>query len=123
MLLIKQIIIFCHERDKDSCAKGLKDKDGDYKKSAANIPLRGCPLEEKISEMNFLAKQGLLMGALATAMIDNPLLAATGHRVCNDCMKSCIYQAQTPVDIPQIESHILKEIIKLPYGLNYIIIN
>jgi NADPH-dependent glutamate synthase beta subunit-like oxidoreductase/NAD(P)H-flavin reductase len=108
--------IFCHERNKDSCAKGLKDKDGNYKKSAADIPLRGCPLEEKISEMNFLAKEGLLIGSLATAMIDNPLLAATGHRVCNDCMKSCIYQAQTPVDIPQIESHILKEIIKLPYG-------
>ena len=108
--------IFCHQRDKDSCSKGLKDKENNYKNSALNVPLRGCPLEEKISEMNLLAKEGLIITALATAMIDNPLLAATGHRVCNDCMKSCIYQAQTPVDIPKIESHILKEILNLPYG-------
>ena len=25
---------------------------------------------------------------------------ATGHRICNDCMKACIYQKQEPVDIP-----------------------
>ena len=32
--------------------------------------------------------------ALAVAMIDNPFVASTGHRICNDCMKSCIYQKQ-----------------------------
>jgi NADPH-dependent glutamate synthase beta subunit-like oxidoreductase len=34
-------------------------------------------------------------------VVDNPMAAATGHRICNDCMKACIYQKQEPVDIPQ----------------------
>ena len=25
-------------------------------------------------------------------MIDNPMCPLTGHRICNDCMKACIYQ-------------------------------
>ena len=28
----------------------------------------------------------------------------TGHRICNDCMKACIFQKQDPVNIPQIET-------------------
>jgi len=36
------------------------------------------------------------------------MLAATGHRICNDCMKACIYQKQEPVDIPQAETRTLK---------------
>jgi NADPH-dependent glutamate synthase beta subunit-like oxidoreductase/NAD(P)H-flavin reductase len=49
-------------------------------------------------------------------MIDNPMLAGTGHRICNDCMKSCIFQKQDPVNIPQIETGILTEVLALPYG-------
>jgi NADPH-dependent glutamate synthase beta subunit-like oxidoreductase/NAD(P)H-flavin reductase len=49
-------------------------------------------------------------------MADNPLCAGTGHRICNDCMKSCIYQKQTPVNIPQIETNILTDVLRLPYG-------
>ena len=108
--------IFCHNRDKDSCSKGLIEKDASYKTSIHNIQLTGCPLEEKISEMNYLRNAGFTIASLATAMIDNPLLAATGHRICNDCMKSCIYQNQEPVNIPEIESKILKEILELPFG-------
>jgi hypothetical protein len=37
-------------------------------------------------------------------MVDNPMLPGTGHRICNDCMKACIYQKQEPVNIPQIET-------------------
>src|SRR5438034_3250006 len=48
--------------------------------------------------------------------IDNPMVAATGHRICNDCMKSCIYQKQDPVDIPQAETRLLKDVLALPYG-------
>jgi NADPH-dependent glutamate synthase beta subunit-like oxidoreductase/NAD(P)H-flavin reductase len=44
------------------------------------------------------------------------LLAATGHRICNDCMKACIYQKQEPVDIPQIETRTLKDVLGLPWG-------
>ena len=44
------------------------------------------------------------------------MMAATGHRICNDCMKSCIYQRQDPVDIPQAETSILKDVLGLPWG-------
>ena len=75
--------------------------------------LAGCPLEEKISEMNMVEAQGSTVGALAIAVIDNPMCAATGHRICNDCMKACVYQKQDPVDIPQVETRILKEVLAL----------
>ncbi|MCC8369093.1 MAG: FAD-dependent oxidoreductase [Rickettsia endosymbiont of Oxypoda opaca] len=45
------------------------------------------------------------------------MVAATGHKICNDCSKSCIYQKQEPVNIPLIESNILEETLNLPYGL------
>ena len=48
--------------------------------------------------------------------VDNPMVAATGHRICNDCMKACIYQKQEPVDIPQIETRTLKDVLALPWG-------
>ncbi|MBS0235944.1 MAG: FAD-dependent oxidoreductase [Proteobacteria bacterium] len=109
--------IFCHNQGKDSCAHGIKDKEsGQYSKNALNATLTGCPLEEKISEMNSLKSQGWAIGALAVVTIDNPLAAATGHRICNDCMKSCIYQKQDPVDIPMIESRTLSDVLALPWG-------
>ena len=48
--------------------------------------------------------------------VDNPMVAATGHRICNDCMKSCIYQKQDPVNIPQAETRVLKDVLALPWG-------
>src|SRR5262249_20523561 len=84
--------IWCHNQGKDSCAKGLKDKkSGAFQKSPFGVTLAGCPLEEKISEMNLLKSEGFSIGALAMAAVDNPLVAATGHRICNDCMTACIY--------------------------------
>src|SRR6266498_535078 len=44
------------------------------------------------------------------------MVAATGHRICNDCMKACIYQKQDPVDIPQTETRVLKDVLALPWG-------
>jgi NADPH-dependent glutamate synthase beta subunit-like oxidoreductase/NAD(P)H-flavin reductase len=108
--------IWCHNQGKDSCSTGLKEKSGEFKKSPFGVVLAGCPLDEKISEMNLGASQGLTIGALAMAVIDNPMVAATGHRICNDCMKACIYQRQDPVDIPQIETRILKDVLALPWG-------
>jgi len=66
--------------------------------------------------MHMLRAQGSVIGAFATIAIDNPMMAATGHRICNDCMKACIYQRQEPVDIPQAETRILKDILSLPWG-------
>ena len=130
--------IFCHNQGKDSCSKGMKEKvpgvpgsgsgegnsqntehgtqNTQYKKNSLDIPLAGCPLEEKISEMNVLKSNGLAVGALAMVTVDNPMCAGTGHRICNDCMKSCIYQKQEPVNIPLVETHVLKDVLNLPYG-------
>ena len=108
--------IICHPRDKDSCSKGLRDKAGVVQKNPLGIELEGCPLNEKISEAHLLKREGHALGALAIIMVDNPLCAGTGHRICNDCMKSCIYQKQTPVNIPQIETSILADVLQLPYG-------
>ncbi len=80
------------------------------------MTLAGCPLEERISEFHKLRAEGWPLGALAVMCIDNPMVAATGHRICNDCMKSCIYQKQDPVDIPQSETRILKDVLALPWG-------
>ncbi len=108
--------IFCHNQGKDSCSRGLKEKDGTFKKSVFGITLAGCPLEEKISEMHTAKADGLAIGALGIIAVDNPMCAATGHRICNDCMKSCIYQKQDPVDIPQAETRTLKDVLGLPWG-------
>jgi NADPH-dependent glutamate synthase beta subunit-like oxidoreductase/NAD(P)H-flavin reductase len=108
--------IWCHNQGKDSCSQGLKEKEGSFKKSIFGVTLAGCPLEEKISEMNLVKARGYSLGALAIVAVDNPLCAATGHRICNDCMKACIYQRQDPVDIPQIETRTLKDVLGLPWG-------
>ena len=109
--------IWCHAQGKDSCSKGLKDrKTGGFQASPFGVTLAGCPLEEKISEMHTLRAQGSLVGAFATIAVDNPMMAATGHRICNDCMKACIYQKQEAVDIPQAETNVLKQVLELPWG-------
>ena len=116
--------IWCHEQGKDSCARGLFEKkpagapapDNPFKKSPFGVTLAGCPLEEKISEFHKLRAEGWPLAALAIICVDNPLVAGTGHRICNDCMKSCIYQKTDPVDIPQAETRILKDILALPWG-------
>jgi NADPH-dependent glutamate synthase beta subunit-like oxidoreductase/NAD(P)H-flavin reductase len=108
--------IWCHNQGKDSCSHGLAEKDGSFRKSVFGVTLAGCPLDEKISEMNLVATRGYSLGALAIVAVDNPLCAATGHRICNDCMKACIYQRQEPVDIPQVETRMLKNVLALPWG-------
>src|SRR6266699_3246390 len=108
--------IWCHNQQKDSCRTGLHEKDGGFRKTVFGVTLAGCPLDEKISEMNLVRARGYSLGALAIVAVDNPICAATGHRICNDCMKACIYQRQEPVDIPQIETRTLKDVLGLPWG-------
>jgi NADPH-dependent glutamate synthase beta subunit-like oxidoreductase/NAD(P)H-flavin reductase len=113
--------VLCHERDKDSCSKGLHEAAKSYPARVVvnplGIELNGCPLDEKISEMHTLRKQGDAVGALALVVLDNPMCPGTGHRICNDCMKSCIYQKQEPVNIPQIETGVLTDVLHLPWGV------
>jgi len=109
--------IWCHNQGKDSCSRGLKDKKTNaFQKTVFGVTLAGCPLEEKVSELNAVKASGYSIGGMAIAAIDNPMMAATGHRICNDCMKACIYQKQEPVDIPQIETRTLKDVLGLPWG-------
>ncbi len=108
--------IYCHSRDRDSCSKGLREKDGTKKKNPLGVTLNGCPLDEKISEMHTMKHQGDGLAALAVVMIDNPMCPGTGHRICNDCMKACIYQKQEPVNIPQIETGMLTEVLDYAFG-------
>lgn len=110
--------LYCHERDKDSCSKGLRDnKTNEIKKNPLGVTLNGCPLDEKISEMHVMRRDGDALGALALVCLDNPMCAGTGHRICNDCMKACVFQKQEPVNIPQIETRVLTEVLSLPFGL------
>ncbi len=124
--------IYCHERERDSCSSGFKEKRDEnpkapltgrliderapFKKNPLGIALTGCPLEERIGEMHKVGGGGDPLGALALDLIDNPMLPGTGHRICNDCMKACVYQKQQPVDIPQIETRMLSDVLKLQWG-------
>lgn len=113
--------IYCHDHDGDFCSKGFPVKKGDPEAGLKTNPLgsvlTGCPLDEKISEMHALKRDGHTIGALAMVLIDNPMVPATGHRICNDCMKACIYQKQDPVDIPEIETRVLTDVLHLPWGV------
>ncbi len=109
--------ILCHARDKDTCSKGIRASDGSVVINPLDIPLAGFPLYGKISEMHFMRKQGDAIGALSLVMISNPMCPGTGHRICNDCMKACIYQKQDPVNIPQIETAVLTDTLELPWGV------
>lgn len=114
--------IWCHEQGKDSCSKGFLQKSKEtpevktFKRNDLGVLLAGCPLEERISEFHKLKSQGVAIGSLAMIVLDNPMCAGTGHRICNDCMKSCIYQKQDPVNIPQAETRTLKDVLELPWG-------
>ncbi|MDR1989585.1 MAG: FAD-dependent oxidoreductase [Acidobacteriaceae bacterium] len=117
--------VLCHERDKDSCSKGLREsakgaateERPPVQTNALGIELHGCPLDEKISEMHMVRKRGDAIGGLAVVMVDNPMCPGTGHRICNDCMRACIYQKQEPVNIPQIETGVLTDVLALPWGV------
>jgi NADPH-dependent glutamate synthase beta subunit-like oxidoreductase/NAD(P)H-flavin reductase len=108
--------IYCHDRDRDSCSKGMRKKDGSLRHNPLDVTLTGCPLEEKISEAHLLKRAGDNLAALAVIMVDNPLVPGTGHRICNDCMKACIYQKVEPVNIPQIETNVLTDVLFMPFG-------
>jgi NADPH-dependent glutamate synthase beta subunit-like oxidoreductase/NAD(P)H-flavin reductase len=113
--------IYCHSHEGDFCSKGFPEKKDQpelgLKIDPLGVTLTGCPVEEKISEMHVLKREGRTIAALAMAMVDNPMVPATGHRICNDCMKSCIYQKQEPVNIPQIETRVLTDVLDLPWGV------
>ena len=110
--------IYCHHQSKDSCSTGLRTPAGEFQKNALGALQTGCPLGERISEMQEAKQRGHVLSALGIACVDNPMIAGTGHRICNDCMVGCVYQNQNrdPVNIPQAETRILKDVLELPWG-------
>ena len=71
--------IYCHDRDTDSCSKGMRNrKDGSFKTNALGVPITGCPLGEKISEMHVLKRGGDDIGALGPHHDRQP--DVPGHR-------------------------------------------
>ncbi len=111
--------IYCQHQGNDSCATGLKQpKTGEVLTSKLGREMLGCPLEERISEFQECKAAGMLLAPLALIAVDNPMCAGTGHRICNDCMVSCIYQRgqRDPVNIPQAETRTLKDVLDLPWG-------
>ena len=110
--------IWCHNQGKDSCSHGLKDrKTGAFQKSVVRRDARGLPARRE----NLRDEPG--EGARQQRSARSPSSRSTirwsprtGHRICNDCMKACIYQKQEPVDIPQVETRTLKDVLALPWG-------
>lgn len=113
--------LYCHKTRNDNCSKGFPEDKDDPEKGFRTNPLGdllvGCPLDEKISEMHVLKRDGFGIGSLAMVMAENPMCPATGHRICNDCMRSCIYQKQDPVNVPQIETRVLTDVLALSWGV------
>ncbi len=108
--------VHCHLRGRDYCSKGQEDKEGNLKQNPNQTELAGCPLNMHISQMHYVNSLYNTLSALVLATVNNPMVAGTGHRICNDCKTSCIYQKQEPVDTPKAESIILKNILNLPFG-------
>lgn len=115
--------IYCHKNQGDYCSIGFMNKKGQPNLGVRKSPLgetqSGCPLDQHISEMNLLRRRGQIFASLATVMVENPLCCLTGHRICSDCSLACIYQKQTPVDIPHIETRTLNDVLALDWGLEW----
>ena len=89
--------IWCHEQGKDSCARGLAGKEVRRRRRARDPvpqePVRrrrspGVRWRRRSPSSRSCAREGWPVAALAIMCVDNPMVAATGHRICNDCMKS-----------------------------------
>ena len=68
--------VFCHDRDKDSCCKGVRRQEGGAGQEPRRDRPRRLSAPEKISEAHWLKKQGDSIAALAMIAIDNPMVPA-----------------------------------------------
>ena len=111
--------LLCHEREKDSCSKGFVDaEDRDLAEEPPRHRALGLPARrEDLRDARSCGASGDSVGALALVCIDNPMCPGTGHRICNDCMKGCIFQKQDPVNIPQAETGVLTDVLSCPAGV------
>lgn len=118
-----QYCVYCHKTQGDYCSIGFLNKKHEPELGVRQNPLGtsldGCPLNQHISEMNLLRAQGNILAALLVIMVENPLCCLTGQRICNDCSSACIYQKQSPVDIPNVETQTLRDILSLDWGIEW----
>ena len=111
--------VLCHERDKDSCSKGLHDEgrhevSRSTRSASSSTAVRSTRRSPRCTRC---ARPAMRSARWRSSSIDNPMCPGTGHRICNDCMKSCIYQKQEPVNIPQIETGVLTDVLEMPWGV------
>ncbi len=83
----------------------------------ARRPARRLPARREDQRDARDAAKGDALGALAIVCVDNPMCPGTGHRICNDCMKACVFQKQEPVNIPQIETRVAHRRARAAVGL------
>ena len=96
----------------------LRREDRGVAEEPARHRAQGLPARrEDLRDARAAARKATPIGALALVCIDNPMCPGTGHRICNDCMKGCIFQKQDPVNIPQIETGVLTDVLGLPWGV------
>ena len=87
----------CHERGQRFMLNRKWKKKRENIKTVG-IEIKGCPLMKNIG--NACPKRKWVCSRyLAMVMLDNPNVQAQGHRICNDCMKGCIFQNRL-VNIP-----------------------
>ena len=115
--------VLCHERDKDSCSKGFHEpaRALPQRSRKSREPARYRAQRLSAGRENFrdarapqAGRRDRRAGARRNRQPDVP---GTGHRICNDCMKGCIYQKQEPVNIPQIETGVLTDVLEMPWGV------
>ena len=110
--------VLCHERDKDSCSKGLQGQGGRRSRptrSASRSP--AARSTRRSPRCTCCGRAATPSARWPSSSSTTRWCAGTGHRICNDCMKACIYQKQEPVNIPQIETGVLTDVLQMPYGV------
>ena len=107
--------IKCKDRKRDYCSIGYQKKE-EITSNELGKKLIGCPLNMHISQMHSMNEAGKIIAAMAFITINNPLVAGTGYKICNDCKQSCIYQTTQAVDTPKVETTILMQLLNLPMG-------
>jgi hypothetical protein len=90
---------------------------GEVKKNPLGVDLLRLPARREDLRDAHAAARGRLARRARLDLHRQPDVPGTGHRICNDCMKACIFQKQEPVNIPQAETRVLKDVLELPVGL------
>ena len=110
--------VLCHERDKDTLLEGhSRQGRRGHDQRARHRARRLSARREDLRDARAAQARRRASARWRSSTIDNPMCPGTGHRICNDCMKACIYQKQEPVNIPQIETGVLTDVLKMPWGV------